>query len=119
MNELTFDLQDSKIIELSKELILSKVKEEAIWSFYGVPITKGLFCSKLRNDRNPTCSLYKNKTVCLLGSDKVAFDEVKYLSNIVSKVYFITNKEVNYDISSYSNIELINNLLMNFYENTT
>jgi hypothetical protein len=30
MNELTFDLQDSKVIELSKELILSKVKEEAI-----------------------------------------------------------------------------------------
>ena len=59
-----------------------------------------------------TCdgALYKNKTVCLLGSDKVAFDEVKYLSNIVSKVYFITNKEVNYDISSYSNIELINNI---------
>jgi len=30
MSELTFDLQDSKMIELSKELILSKVKEEAI-----------------------------------------------------------------------------------------
>jgi hypothetical protein len=30
MSELTFDLQDSKVIELSKELILSKVKEEAI-----------------------------------------------------------------------------------------
>jgi hypothetical protein len=30
MSGLTFDLQDSKVIELSKELILSKVKEEAI-----------------------------------------------------------------------------------------
>lgn len=69
MSELTFDLQDSKVIELSKELILSKVKEEAIWSFYGVPITKGLFCSKLRNDKNPTCSLYRNRTGRIVMKD--------------------------------------------------
>lgn len=59
-----------------------------------------------------TCdgALYKNKNVCLLGSDSIAFDEVKYLSNIASKVYFVTNKDVSFDISDYSNIELINNV---------
>lgn len=59
-----------------------------------------------------TCdgTLYKNKTVCLLGSDKIAFDEVKYLSNVVSKVYFITNKDVSFDTCEYSNVELINNV---------
>lgn len=59
-----------------------------------------------------TCdgALYKNKTVCLLGSDKVAFDEVKYLSNIVNKVYFVTNKDVSFDVSEYKNVELINNV---------
>lgn len=59
-----------------------------------------------------TCdgALYKNKNVCLLGSNEVAFDEVKYLSNIASKVYFITNKEVMFDVSKYSNVELINNV---------
>ena len=59
-----------------------------------------------------TCdgALYKNKTVCLLGSDEVAFEEVKYLSNIVKKVYFVTNREVSFDISNLSNVELINNI---------
>lgn len=59
-----------------------------------------------------TCdgALYKNKTVCLLGSDNVAFDEVKYLSNIANKVYFITNKDASFDVREYPNVELINNV---------
>lgn len=48
-------------IELNKELILSKISEEEILSFYGVPIQKGLFCSKLRKDAKPTVSVFRNK----------------------------------------------------------
>ena len=47
-------------IDLNKEIILAKVSEEEIFSFYGVPIQKGLFCSKIRKDAKPTCSIYRN-----------------------------------------------------------
>lgn len=65
--ELNLDL--SCTINLSKEFILSKVREEEIWSFYGVPIKKGLFCSKLRPDKHPTCALYRNKSGRLIMKD--------------------------------------------------
>ena len=48
-------------IELNKEIILSKISEEEILSFYGVPLQKGLFCSKLRSDKRPTVSVFRNK----------------------------------------------------------
>ena len=48
-------------IELNKEIILSKISEEEILSFYGVPLQKGLFCSKLRSDKKPTVSVFRNK----------------------------------------------------------
>lgn len=56
-------------IELSKELILSRISEEEILSFYGVPIQKGLFCSKLRGDKNPTVSCFRNKKGRLMVHD--------------------------------------------------
>lgn len=56
-------------IELTKELILSRISEEEILSFYGVPIQKGLFCSKLRGDKNPTVSCFRNKNGRLIVHD--------------------------------------------------
>ena len=53
-------------------------------------------------------ALYKDKDVVVLGSDNTALEEAIYLSNICNKVYFVSNKEVNFDLSEYSNIELIN-----------
>ena len=57
--------------KLTKDIILSKVSEEQIFAYYiGTEIrSKKLFCSKLRNDRNPTCSLYKNKSGNLIYKD--------------------------------------------------
>lgn len=63
---MTYSLEP---IELSKELILSRISEEQIFEHYGVPIQKGLFCSKLRNDKNPTVSLYRNKRGRLIIKD--------------------------------------------------
>ena len=54
---------------LKREDILAKVSEEMIFEHYGVPIKKGLFCSKLRNDRHPTVSLYRTKNGTLLYKD--------------------------------------------------
>lgn len=57
--------------KLNKDLILSKITEEQIFSFYigsGV-CSKKLFRSKLRNDNNPTCSMYRNKSGSLIYKD--------------------------------------------------
>ena len=57
--------------KLNKDLILSKLSEEQIFSFYiGSEIrSKKLFRSKLRNDKNPTCSMYRNKFGTLIYKD--------------------------------------------------
>ena len=54
---------------IKREDILAKVSEEMIFEHYGVPIKKGLFCSKLRNDKHPTVALYRSKTGALLYKD--------------------------------------------------
>ena len=48
---------------ITKEFILSKISQEAIFEFYlGIPVKKGLFCSPscIRVDKKPTCSFYKS-----------------------------------------------------------
>lgn len=56
---------------LNKDLILSRFTEEQIFSFYiGSEVkNKKLFRSKLRNDKNPTCSFYRNKSGTLIYKD--------------------------------------------------
>ena len=56
-------------IEITKELILKKISEEEIFEHYGIKIQKGLFCSKIRKDKNPTVSLYRNKNNRLMMKD--------------------------------------------------
>ena len=62
--QFDFDTTHSLI---TKEDILSKVSEEAIFKYYlGVTPSKKLIVSKFRNDNNPTCSFYrKNKYLYL------------------------------------------------------
>lgn len=73
MGDIKFDLSETQNIteeqNLTKEYILSKVSEEMIFEHYGVPIKKGLFCSKLRNDHKPTVGLYRNKKGRLIIKD--------------------------------------------------
>lgn len=45
----------------TKDDLLSKISEEQIFTYYGCPIQKGLFCSPLRKDSHPTVSLYRSK----------------------------------------------------------
>lgn len=58
-------------INITRELILSKVSEETLMEHYtGVPCKKGLFVSKLRRDSRPTCAFYRsNKTGRLIYKD--------------------------------------------------
>lgn len=58
------------LINITKELILSRVSEEQLMEHYlGVPVTKGLFKSPLRQDRHPTCAFYRNKRGDLIMKD--------------------------------------------------
>lgn len=70
---LTFDFSGITKIDtyanIKREDILEKVSEEMIFEHYGVPIKKGLFCSKLRNDNHPTVALYRSKNGALLYKD--------------------------------------------------
>lgn len=57
-------------INITKELILSRVSEEQIMEHYlGIPVKRGLFRSPLRNDRNPTASFYRNGRGRLIMKD--------------------------------------------------
>lgn len=67
---MDFSLINDKVT-LNKDLILSKVTEEQIFNFYiGSEIkSKRLFRSKLRSDKNPTCSMYRNRSGTLIYKD--------------------------------------------------
>lgn len=55
---------------ITKELILQRLSQEAIMEHYlGVHVCNGLFCSPLRNDKNPTCAFYKNAQGDLVFKD--------------------------------------------------
>ena len=57
-------------IRVTKEMILNKVPQEQLMEHYlGIPVKKGLFKSPLRNDKNPTCSFYRNKNGDLIFKD--------------------------------------------------
>lgn len=57
-------------LRVTKELILSKVSEEQLMEHYlGIPVKKGLFKSPLRQDNNPTCAFYRNKSGDLIFKD--------------------------------------------------
>lgn len=80
--------------KLSSDLILSKTSEESIMCYYlGLKgINKKLFRSPLRNDKNPTCSIYRNNKGKLIFKD---FATGQYLDcwNIVMTLYHCTYKE--------------------------
>ena len=97
MGDITFDLSETKdLVEekpLTKEYILTKISEEAIFEHYGVPIKKGLFCSRLRQDHKPTVGLYRNKRGRLImkdfGSD-FSGDCFNYVMALFNVSYYMT-----------------------------
>ena len=73
--------------KITEDLIFSKFPEETIMEFYlHHPVKKGLFCSPLRVDKNPTCSFFRNKSGKLIFKD---FATGQYLSciNVVMTIY--------------------------------
>lgn len=85
---MTFDFTIKE--KLSSEFILSKISEESIFRYYlGIDLKKGLFCSTLRSDKNPTCSIFRNSKGVLIFKD---FATGQYLDcwNIVMYKYNCT-----------------------------
>lgn len=79
-------------IKLTKELILSKFSEEQIMEYYlHIPIKHGLFRSPLRDDKNPTCSLFRNNKGVLMFKDfatNQCLDICGVVQNIFNCDYF-------------------------------
>lgn len=73
---------------IDKDFILNKLSEETIFSYYlGFLIKPGkLFCSKLRSDKNPTCSFYRNKSGILYYHDFATGDTFNCFSYVM-KLY--------------------------------
>ena len=55
--------------QITKDDILAKVSEEEIFSFYGCPIQKGLFCNPARCDKHPTANIWRSKSGRLVMKD--------------------------------------------------
>lgn len=116
MGDITFDLSETKnLIEerpITKEFILQKVSEEEIFEHYGVPIKKGLFCSKLRNDHRPTVGLYRNKRGRLIikdfGSD-FSGDCFTYVMALFNVSYYMALQIIANDFGIIQRNDLLKN----------
>lgn len=92
MGGLIFNFDPKTGDLLTKEDILARVSEEEIFSHYGVPIQKGLFCSPLRKDTNPTVGLVRSKRTGRLlykdfGHIDHTFDVFGYVSVLYNTTY--------------------------------
>ena len=73
--------------KVTREFLLSNNNEETYMSYYlGIPVSKGLFCSPLRQDRHTTCSFFRGKSGRLYFKD-FATGECLAFENVVMKLY--------------------------------
>lgn len=70
---MELDLSKTTNVEdftITREYIESKVTEDILMStYYGVPVQKGLFKAKHRNDSHPTVGYFKSKEGRLFVKD--------------------------------------------------
>jgi hypothetical protein len=73
--------------KVTREFLLSQNNEETYMSYYlGIPVTKGLFCSPLRQDNHTTCSFFRGKSGRLYFKD-FATGECLAFENVVMKKF--------------------------------
>lgn len=73
--------------QLDKNFIFSRVSDEDIFEFYGIPLSNGTFCSPLRQDRHPTCSFYRSPSGILYYRDWGASDHYFDAIGLVMHLY--------------------------------
>lgn len=86
------NFQTPPLTKITKEWVLDKVSEEHIFSYYfGDHIQSGkLYRSKLRSDKNPTCSFYKNRNKQLKYHDFATgdnFDCFQYVMKLYGQTF--------------------------------
>lgn len=84
--------------KITKSYLLSQYSEETYMEYYlGIKVAKGLFCSPLRRDNNPTCSFYKNKSGELIFKDFNGSFYGNFISVVMEK----------YHVSYYKALQII------------
>lgn len=86
------NFQTPPLTKITKEWVLDKVSEDHIFSYYfGDHIQSGkLYRSKLRSDKNPTCSFYKNRNKQLKYHDFATgdnFDCFQYVMKLYGQTF--------------------------------
>lgn len=82
--------------KITKSYLLSKYSEETFMEYYlGVKVKKGLFCSPLRQDNNPTCSFYRNKSGELIFHDFSGAFYGNFISVVMQKYNCSYHKALN------------------------
>ena len=72
--------------KITKEFLLSKNNEETYMTYYlGVPVTKGLFISPLRDDKHKTCSYFRGKSGTLYFKDFATGQCLDFVNVVMTK----------------------------------
>lgn len=98
-------------LEPTKEMLLNVHSEEYYMSYYlGISITKGLFCSPLRVDNNPTCSFFRTTAGVLKMKDFATGFSGDFI-NVVMEKYKVSYHRAlkivanDHDIIHYDDLE--------------
>lgn len=76
----------NSILNITKEYLLNRNTQETYMEHYlGVPISKKIIKSPLRNDKKPTCSFYKNKKGDLYFKDFATKDSFNFVGVVQHK----------------------------------
>ena len=82
--------------KITKSYLLSHYSEETFMEYYlGVQVKKGLFCSPLRRDNNPTCSFYRNNSGELIFHDFSGAFYGNFISVVMQKYNCSYHKALN------------------------
>lgn len=105
MSEVRYSLSvDLESDNITKDEILKHVSEESIFEHYGVAIKRGLFCSKLRKDANPTCGFFRNKKGRLMlkdFGDGSCRDCFSYVEALFGVSYYVSLRIIANDFGIY------------------
>ena len=83
---------------ITKQYLLDRASQETYLEYYlGIPVKKGLFKSPLRNDKNPTCSFYRNASGDIIFKDFSG----QFYGNFISVVMY------KYNLSYYKALKQI------------
>ena len=108
-------------LKITKELILSKIREETLMEHYlGIQVKKGLFRSPLRDDPNPTCAFYRNSKGDLIFKDFRGDFSGNFISVVMYKFncsFYIALQIIANDFNIITRKDLVKNTTKVKYSN--